>query len=628
MIWVNSITGLDAFRQQWTGSEILDLLPKHNGQVLVDWALGVGKSTNIDQVIECAIREDRYDLVLVLTPTRRILAERAWILSPPADIRIVNLRPRPVARCGPLDGLWRLYERNNLASLGRQELCASCNRRARCYWPEQYGSSLEGTQVVFATQAHLERSPVFLVILKSWCNARRSLTLLDEANFITKTAKRRIGRVQLNQLQQSIQALIEREAVSWMIKWKRYLQILSNTTKADLETGAWSPPFLPPDKIAGLQALGRDRWGDSYRFIGYELQLFGKSLPESREINRQGDLSFAVLPQVPGDFLIYSGSSDHGLTQHRLGHSFAAPFSGYRFFHPGTRWYNIASRIGAKKYFLKNSPQVLDFFSLLVAERIQSGNRVLLVSKKAFLDLCREGIETRLHQSGHPKARVVIASDTFRDARLQDPQCIPIIHFGVLGTNRFEHFECCYCLTSFYIQEQVLHDTLQDLYRQDIQVSLEIGMKGSPLRRYARVKDPRHRFTNVNRLAQAALEHLEMGMVSQAVGRVRHYTRPREVITMQCSPHPEDDYTREFQNLGEARLFFDTPDGRVRKRMNNRDKVQRCKHLGKSQNQTVRATGLSLSTIKRHWKDEGGVTTPNIMCKRPSDTLTRGGPCD
>ena len=63
----------------------------------------------------------------------------------------------------------------------------------------------------------------------------------------------------------------------------------------------------------------------------------------------------------------------------------------------------------------------------------------------------------------------------------------------------------------------------------------------------------------MDRLAQYALDQQELDVVLQAVGRVRPYTRPREVITFQCAAHPQLDYDREFNSIEEARQFFGIP---------------------------------------------------------------------
>jgi len=49
---------------------MLNLLQQHNGRLRVDWAVGVGKSHNIDLTIEEAVVSNQYNLVIALFPTR------------------------------------------------------------------------------------------------------------------------------------------------------------------------------------------------------------------------------------------------------------------------------------------------------------------------------------------------------------------------------------------------------------------------------------------------------------------------------------------------------------------------------------------------------------------------------
>ena len=67
---------LATFRGCWDGKRMLDLLQQHNGRLRIDWAVGVGKSHNIDLTIEEAVASKQYDLVIALFPTRRIIEER------------------------------------------------------------------------------------------------------------------------------------------------------------------------------------------------------------------------------------------------------------------------------------------------------------------------------------------------------------------------------------------------------------------------------------------------------------------------------------------------------------------------------------------------------------------------
>ncbi len=137
---------LAAFRSHWDGKRMLELLAQHNGRLRVDWAVGVGKSHNIDLTIEEAIVSEQYDLVIALFPTRRIIEERKWVLHPPKGIRLVNLKPRPGNQCGAdMNRSWQVFEKNGLGALGRIELCGHCLLRPECAWPRQFGKSLKGS---------------------------------------------------------------------------------------------------------------------------------------------------------------------------------------------------------------------------------------------------------------------------------------------------------------------------------------------------------------------------------------------------------------------------------------------------------------------------------------------------
>ena len=77
----------------------------------------------MDQVLEAAIRQGHYDLVIVMTPTRKIIDERKFIVNPPNDIEVINIRPRPANLCGEeRNKIWQSYEARNLSHLGKTSL--------------------------------------------------------------------------------------------------------------------------------------------------------------------------------------------------------------------------------------------------------------------------------------------------------------------------------------------------------------------------------------------------------------------------------------------------------------------------------------------------------------------------
>jgi DNA-binding NarL/FixJ family response regulator len=92
-----------------------------------------------------------------------------------------------------------------------------------------------------------------------------------------------------------------------------------------------------------------------------------------------------------------------------------------------------------------------------------------------------------------------------------------------------------------------------------------------------------------------------MDVVIQAVGRVRPYTRPREVVTFQCASHPQLAYTAEFSSLAQAREYFELPTRKGAAKAARVNQVQEARQAGLTQHEAAAQTGHSLSTVKRHW---------------------------
>jgi hypothetical protein len=590
---------LAAFRNRWDGRRMLDLLQQNNGRLRVDWAVGVGKSCNIDRIIEEAVLSTQYDLVIALSPTRRVIEERTWVTDPPPGIRIVNLKPRPHRTCGvDLNRQWRIFEKKALGALGRKELCGRCPSEPGCPWPRQFGKSLKGTQVIFGAQAHLERSPYFLDQLVQWTGAKRVLVILDEANFIMKSYKRRIDR---EQLQTFVDVLCKLDPKRWgktLAKWKYLCDLLLRAPTNDLRSPDWKMPWVYHEWSLAVQSCGYSIYGDSFCFLAFDLFHFGRSPLESRERAANGDLLFAAVPSVSMDFIIYSGTAHHRFSHYRLGWDFVSPFEEHRFEHPDTTWYNIASRLGVKKYFGKNAAQILDFFAELVARRLREGKRPLLVAKKCFVDFCAQQMQERLQAAG---LDVKVVIDGWTAELLGDDRVVPVINYGVIGINLFESFDCAYCLTGYYVTEDAVNNSLQDILASDMKVPLSILIEGRPCRRRAGVLNAKDQIYDVHQMAQHALDCQEMDTVLQAVGRVRPYTRPREIITFQCAGHPDLTYTSEFFSIGEARKYFGIRNRRSKVVDEVRSGVQQMKTQGLRQREAAQQLGVSLRTIKRYW---------------------------
>ncbi len=464
--------------------------------------------------------------------------------------------------------------------------------------------------MIYATHAHFGWAPDFATQLAGWASADRVLTLLDEVGFAATSFRRRVTHRDLALFADVLDAMPHGREIVPDRDWGYLARLLLRAPTADLRSTAWRLPFFSLKWAIAVQASGWAAHGEQFRFLGHDLQQFGRSPLESRERHANGDLSFAAPPAVRGDIAIFSGTALPEFLRFRLGRDLACPFAGYRFGHPGTRWYNIASRLGMRTHFPGNADQVLDFFAGLVSRRLGEGRRPLLIAKKRFVGLCAAGLRRRLGEY-HPSP-VEIATGDWDTIDLMRPDVIPLINFGLIGTNLFECFDCAYCLTGFYVNPEIVDTILQDVLASDGHLPITITTEGSPRRRRARVADPRQRIYDVNRLAQYALDQQEHDVVLQAVGRVRPYTRPREVITFQCAAHPQLDYDREFNSIEEARRFFEIPTRRERERDRNADRVRAAQQAGMTQREAAAALQLGRSTVKRYWNQPpGGSTNPS-----------------
>jgi hypothetical protein len=590
------------FRARLTGRYGLELVRQHGGRAEVQLPVGVGKSRWMDAITFEAATKNVYDLVVVLAPTRQLVEERAPLRSPPVGLKVINIRPRPARRCGRRrNAQWKLYDAAGMAALGREEICGTCPRLAKCYWPRQYGKSLRNARIVYATQSHLERDPSFLISLRSWVRADRMLTLLDETNFIAASQEETITAAELQQFIESLrQASPGRGFDRTHQRWRSLAELLAEASTVGLQEGRWRAPPIPPAWAAAVQRTGVRRYGTAYRFPAYRLSQLRYSPTESRRRGEGGAIQFAARPYV-GDCLIFSGTADPEFTAYRLGKGLASPFSGLTFSHPGTRWYNIASPIGARRYFARHAPQLLDFFAGLVVRRAAEGRRALLVVKKLFAAWCANELAERFAALG---ADLRVVTEGWTEGLLQDPRVVPLITFGMIGTNLFEHFDVVYCLSGFYVHEGVVNQCLQDVIREDLRLPIRIETVGSPKRRLATVADPAHRFYDIAPLAQPALEQQEHHVVVQAVGRVRPFTRPREVITFQMGALPGVAYDAEFRTLGEARRAFGILSRREQKAADLADKIAVLRGGHKSQVEVAKALGISVRTVRNYERKE------------------------
>lgn len=597
---ISGDAALRGFREEYlVGRFIIDILSSGKRFLRIDLPVGVGKSILIDKIIATAVEGDHYDLIIVMAPTRRILEERALIRKPPTDFLVVNLRPRPAVDCGiGANALWQTLERQGMAALGKDELCSCCLKERSCYWPKQFKKDqIAGARVIFAAQAHLERSAEILGFLQTQACAERVLVLIDEGNFLVSPFKRILQRKRLERFYTALKMSSRRGKRKALLRMRDYVEVLLSTKTSDLRRPEWRVcPLWPKDHL-NVSKAGWELFEDDFWNLGHEIVQLGKSPLESRAVMANGDIRFAAPPAINQDFIFFSGTTSLDLAVHRLGMPLHSPFAGIQFKHPDTVWYNIASRIGMKQYFLRNAPQIFDFFGELLLQRLQGGKRVVLLAKKHYVRFCTVQMQERLDAAGLGRYRVVAAKAVVAG----DPFQVPMLHYGLIGVNDFEEYDCLLSLTGFYVNEKVVKTILDDVLAEDFCLPIEIGTKGQPLRRTAGVKRLEDRLYENHNLAQRILDEQEGGVIVQAVGRIRPFTKPREVVTFHCGQLPGVIYDHEFPSLAAARNHFGIGNRRQQGKQTTSLAVRQFKSDGKTQKETAAGLKISLRTVQRHW---------------------------
>jgi len=595
---------LDQFRACWTGDKVLSLVQHSGGFLLANWNVGVGKSYNMDDVTLSATQSDEYDLVICLLPTRKLIEERRPLKNPPEGCRVINVIPRPKSSCGDFrNQQWQVFENNQSGALGRLKICHECPGYDQCAWPHQYGVNFRDASVVYATQAHLQRSPIFIQQVINWTGAKKPLLIFDEANFFMKSFERQLLIKEIARFMDVLEGVTfeGNEALTNLNgAWIEYVNLLLSATTDDLYSTQWNSPFVNPQWAIEVQKLGYRRYRDTFKFIGYDVQQFRYSILESRSKTSAGDIHFSARPRFDCDTIVYSASVNAKFTEYRLDQEFNSPFGEYRFTNADTHWYNIASKTGMLAYFSKNKNQILYFYASLIVKRLNAGKRVLLLSKKAYVNECAGQIQTLLSSMGVTTHKVI--TDMQGQDLDSDHSLIPLIHYGVIGVNSFEKFDCAFCLNGYYVNEDIINTILQDILPEEDRIPLRIHTEGTPpYRRQIGAQNPDDKVYDVHQVAQMALDYQEMETVIQAVGRVRPFTKPREIITFQCHDNPCMPYTQEFLNFREARAYFEISSSREQAMTNAMTDIKRCKEGSMTQAATATKLSMGLRTVKRYW---------------------------
>lgn len=550
--------GLEAFRRdRLSVPALLELIERHVW-MLLRLALGAGKSFAVDALLAAAETYGRFDLVVYIAPTWNIIRERVVCRAPNSlPVKFLIVEPRPVERCGEYAEEWARMEKRGCAALAKETLCKACRAHDPdpCGWPLQL-RRLNGVQLVVMTEQQLLLNRSMLLLLRSRTEARRALVIFDEANVLDAPYEVTISSAAQKQMVHVLKEIASRrpEAAVWLASMHALVECpRSAIAKLQLR--------FPPKLLyatSQLQRIGTQQFGDEFRFIGYDLVQLAHSRRKERHLRADGSVVFTARPYLKAHMLVTSAFLNEDYVAHRLRTDrIESPFSDVEVRHSGTRIVNLQHRSGAVRYFDGNRERILDTFALLIRRNVNAGRTTTLVCRKRLRKSCAQYLVGRLAQWG---IVVEIRVDGDRLPTTPDPCVIPMLHYGILGTNDYEFYESVYCLCSYYISDATLTRALLTLESDVFGIGLRIVSRDTQVRRVELAdSDP----PGVDKLwlANLYLRRLEVAPVLQVAGRVRFATRPREVVLFQMADFRSELGDIEVvDSLADLRRAFNLPD--------------------------------------------------------------------
>ncbi|MCU0293350.1 MAG: helix-turn-helix domain-containing protein [Thermoanaerobaculaceae bacterium] len=575
------------------------VLQASGGRVLNNLPLGVGKSLWARTLIEGHLRNPRVDLIVCLAAQWRVLEEQPLVrevqrlgLRARREHDVAVLHGRLPARCGDLDTELHSYEVAGCGSLGRAVVCPQCRHYQRCPWPRQFTRAmLKGKRVIFGVQAYLERLPQFMTQLKWATKAKQILAILDEPAVVDAPMRGHVSYEELEAFRAVVEKLHDGDPHGVLHGWLAVLDRLRDP-RARLDGAKLE--WLDEEMVLDLQQQGLAMFGDRFRYLGHELRVMLRGR-RWRDLNGYG-ITYHRRPFLRSvDYILIAADLPIEVARHRLGEpGLQELYPGVQVLHEGTQIYNLRSSIGAATYFHTHAKQISYAVAQLVAKYQAEGKRTLLVVKKRLARKAAALLEHDLRELTRQRFRVRI--NPRGPADIARPLTVPLITFGVVGVNLYEGFDVAIAVSSYNASPDVLADLMNELHAPGEEVRTELVARAG--RRVATVVGYAHRGQAFDQLARAYQHHIEAGVVTQAMARVRYTIHPRTVIFMQGADLGLP-LTAEFTSLEGLRQHFGLMSRRESEVRRGHEQVAAMVQAGMTRGQIAVALGISKRTVYR-----------------------------
>jgi hypothetical protein len=543
-------SGLHAFRDEHLSPVALRALIEQHVQVLLRIPVGVGKTHAAIELLCDPLTYARFDLVIYAAPAWDILDEVMRKCTKRGAPASRALEARPAERCGELNDEWTQLEKQKCGVYARNTICAArCPRRDGCDWVDQL-KGLSGVKLVFVTEQRLVTARTLVLKLLHLTKAKSVLIVLDEAQTIDGNFEVVLTHEALNQYAAVLASVSGNP--TWVAARDQALESIALVLQGRIDRASIGRDALPmslTDAAFNVQAKGVQMFGKKFSYLGFDLA----HLPYAREHERfalEDRVRFIARPYLDRHMVLLAANLDPLYVAHRLRSTpIASPFENVRFEHPGTRIINVTDLVGAGTHFSRSKRRVLDPFAVLIARNLLEGRTTVLVARKDSKAAVAKYLRARLAKWGHQPEFV---TDDYTAALAEPkPDRVPILHYGVLGVNLFEEYECLYCVNSYYISDDVLTKAVTQFERTALASGIRVLVDQSG-HRSAVVDAPSLDLPGQVWIANLYLRLFEIGPVLQAAGRVRPLTKRREVVFFQAA-----DLRSEFTQVETVRTLSD-----------------------------------------------------------------------
>lgn len=486
-----------------------------------------------------------HDLIVYIAPTRALIDEfiasehfKIFSADPKQDVLIFEPRPRDL--CGPLDAQWSKLERQGCSATARSKLCGGgCSNADDCLWLQRESRLSDPIRMVVLTEAYISLRPNVVNGLIARLGSSNPIVIIDEGTIFTTDMTRRISIGELEMFAGAIAGLLranrnQHEGRDALQYWYDGIIAMVEQRGGLDELPAFAAMRID-DRMLAVEAEGLRLFGAEFRNIAFALH----------DINRAwyyaGAFHFApTIGTGNASLIVLSPYLNSEVIEARLGRPVTSLEVPEVFRHSETRFVNIQDGCGSARAMTKPAEfrRLVDFYTALVLRNHMAGRRTVLVARKKYLVRIKEEMGQLLGALGWPLT-IALPGDT-----IDETTSVAVINYGIVGVNDFKSFDALYCVGSYYAQPDHVNAVYQQWLPHEDRAQLQVTTSQGTRR--VQAAEPSVRNRNRANGASRFLRVLEQRVVLQAIGRVRPFTTPAEVIVMQ-----QDDYTDVLGNIAQ-----------------------------------------------------------------------------